>query len=57
MARFSSACKCGATIKKGERIFYYPSTKSALCPKCSEAAAADFNAASQDEAFYNGGSY
>jgi hypothetical protein len=55
MARFASTCKCGAAIKKGERIFYYPSTKSALCPKCSEAASADFNACAQDDAFYNSG--
>jgi hypothetical protein len=54
-ARFASTCKCGAAIKKDERIFYYPSTKTALCPECSEKAAADFNASVQDEAFYNGG--
>ena len=54
-AKFASVCKCGAAVKKGERIFYYPSTRSALCPKCSEAAAADFNAAAQDEAMHNGG--
>jgi hypothetical protein len=52
-ARFRSVCKCGQVIYKGDRIFYYPATKTALCPKCSEKASNEFAAAVQDEDFYN----
>ena len=52
-ARFNSKCTCGQEIKKGDRIFYYPATKTALCPKCSEKAANEFACAVQDEDFYN----
>ncbi len=52
-ARFGSVCKCGQVINKGDRIFYYPATKTALCTKCSEQASREFAAAVQDEDFYN----
>ncbi len=52
-ARFRSICKCGQVINKGDRIFYCPATKTALCPKCSEKAANEFVCAVQDEDFYN----
>ena len=33
-ARFVSVCsKCGKRIVKGERVFYYPSSRSALCSR------------------------
>lgn len=57
-ARFASSCgKCGGTITKGERIFYYPATKRALGAKCgcAEDAAGEFAAAAADEAFMSGG--
>jgi hypothetical protein len=48
-------CPCGKTIQRGERIFYYPRTKTALCRQpCGEKASAEFAAAAQDEAFYCG---
>jgi len=51
-ARFASKCrKCGAQIKRGERIFYYPIEKTAYCEKCGQAASAEFDAAAMDEAF------
>jgi hypothetical protein len=52
-ARFNSKCSCGQQINKGDRIFYYPATKTALCPKCSEKASNEFACAVQDEDFYN----
>jgi hypothetical protein len=52
-AKFASKCKCGNEIKKGERIYYYPLTRTALCPKCSEAAEREFQACKADEDFYN----
>lgn len=33
-ARFNSKCKCGATITKGDRIFYYPIGHHVLGSKC-----------------------
>ena len=30
-ARFASVCSCGKAIKKGDRIFYYPNEKKAVC--------------------------
>lgn len=51
-ARFDSRCACGAAIQKGERIFYYPNGKRALCAKCGATASAEFEGAKQDEAFY-----
>jgi len=36
-ARFPSKCpKCGKTISKGDRIAYWPATKTALCWECGE---------------------
>jgi len=59
-AKFDSKCTrtgCDATIRKGERAFYYPSSRSCYCQKddCGGQAARDFDAAKQDEAFMSGG--
>ena len=59
-AKFDSKCSrkdCGATIKKGQRAFYYPSSRSCLCQKdeCGGQASRDFESARQDEAFMSGG--
>ena len=56
-ARFSSRCKCGQPVTKGEQIFYYPNGKTVCGSRCgcAEAASADFDAHAFDEAFYNGG--
>jgi hypothetical protein len=56
-ARFNSKCPCGHDIKKGERTFYYPRTKAALCGKCGEKASAEFAAAAMDEALMTGQPY
>ncbi|MGD0261500.1 MAG: hypothetical protein ABSD29_16925 [Verrucomicrobiota bacterium] len=54
-ARFASKCPCGKTIQRGERTFYYPRTKIALCQQpCGQKASAEFAAAAQDEAFCGG---
>ena len=55
-AKFASNCsKCKATIKRGARIFYYPSSKTVLCDHddCGGAAERDFAAAMFDESAYN----
>jgi hypothetical protein len=48
-ARFTSKCSCGASIRKGDRIFYYPKSKKALCTSCGERESAKFDAARFDE--------
>jgi len=56
-AKFASGCgnsSCPNQIRKGDRIFYYPNGRKALCPACSETAGRDFDAAKQDEAFMQG---
>lgn len=48
---------CGAKLVKGERVFYYPNSKTMLCMKdgCGMKASRDFAAAAFDEAQMNGG--
>jgi hypothetical protein len=51
--------QCGTCKKRlviGERVFYYPSTKTMLCMKdpCGIQASKDFNAAAFDEAQMGG---
>ncbi len=55
-AKFKSNCKgCGATVKRGDRAFYYPSTRSIYGEACGCAAtnAADFESHAFDETQYN----
>ena len=40
-ARFHSTCPCGTRIRKGDRIFYYPNDRTALCEKCGQRGAAE----------------
>lgn len=51
-ARYPGKCEhCGATIKAGASIFYYPSSKTVLCAgeECGKQADRDTNAANHDE--------
>ena len=51
-ARFDSRCKqCGADIRKGGRLLYYPNGKAAYCEPCGEPRSREFAAAAADEAF------
>lgn len=43
-ARFASTCTCGKRIQKGDRIFYYPKTKTAVCETCGQKGARDLAA-------------
>ena len=56
-AQFPSDCagNCSQRIAKGDRIFYFPSTRSAFGERCgcAEAQSNDFNAHAADEAAYN----
>ena len=55
-ARFQSQChKCGAAIRKGENIYYYPKTKTVYCDNgCGAAAYQDFCNCVEAEDFYGG---
>jgi hypothetical protein len=57
VARFASTCPgCHAPIRKGAEIFYYPSSKHALCKAegCGGKASRDFQAAKSDDDFMLG---
>lgn len=57
-SKYGGKCsKCGKAVRKGERIFYYPNTKSVLCAgdSCGGQASRDFEAARFDESVYAGG--
>jgi hypothetical protein len=56
-ARFAGKCStkdCGARVKPGDRVFYYPSSKAIYAQTCGHADdnARDFAAASFDEEGY-----
>lgn len=53
-ARFDSTSADGQPIRKGDRIFYFPRTRSAFVGAKAEQEAASFAAAAQDEAFMSG---
>jgi DNA repair protein RadC len=55
-AKFSGSCsRCKKEIKGGDRIFYFPKTKDVFCDGdlCGTAESSSFEAAAQDEFFYN----
>ena len=53
-ARYAGTDAKGRSFKQGERVFYYPnSPKQVLSGEHAEQASRDFEAACQDEAFYN----
>lgn len=53
-ARFDSVSADGKSIRKGDRIFYFPRTKSAFVGESAEREASSFAAAASDEAFMSG---
>jgi hypothetical protein len=53
-ARFDGKAACGTEIKRGDRIWYVPSTKTVLVGPMAEQAARNFEAAVADEAQYRG---
>jgi len=52
-ARFDSKDANGAPVKKGDRIFYYPSTRTVLSGAAADRASEEFDGACQDEDFLN----
>lgn len=55
-AKYAGKAKDGTPFKKGDKVFYYPSTKTILAGDAADAAAAEFQGAVDDERFYNQGS-
>ena len=58
-ARYPGKCDaagCSDPIKKGDKIFYYPSSKKAYVGTHAEANARDFSSAAQDEDTYHNAS-
>lgn len=53
-AKFSSLCKCGNQIQKGEEILYWPSVHRAQCKTCGEPEWQRFLSEAADEDVYNG---
>lgn len=50
-ARFDGKDANGVTIRKGDAVFYYPSTKRCFAGEAAAQAARDFEAARFDEEF------
>lgn len=48
-ARYNDTAEDGTPVRKGDRVFYYPSTRKVFIGARAERAAADFEACRQDE--------
>lgn len=53
-AKFNSTDSAGRPVKKGDRIFYYPGTRTVLTGAEAEKASREFACAAADEAFASG---
>lgn len=54
-ARFASRCdQCGAEIKKGDRLYWFPRGKRGYCETHGQEHAARFEAEAFDEAMVSG---
>jgi hypothetical protein len=53
-AKFNSTDANGLPVRKGDRIFYYPASRTVLTGAAADKASAEFSAAAADEAFSNG---
>jgi hypothetical protein len=49
VAKYAGKDRNGVPFAKGDRVFYYPSTKTMLAGEAAEQAARDFEAACFDE--------
>jgi hypothetical protein len=56
-AKYAGTDAKGLAFKKGERVFYYPKTKTIYAGGNAEAASHDFQSMAADEDFMGGGSY
>jgi len=55
-SKYGGICgNCNKEIKKGDRIYYYPRTKTPFCEKCGKAEERSFISIAQDEQTYMSG--
>lgn len=54
-ARFDCVASDGTPVRKGDRIFYYPATRTVKVGQAAKDAAARFEAEKQDEDFMSRG--
>ena len=54
VARYPGRCKCGAEVKRGDRVFYWPIGKHVECSSCGAVSSERFELEAQDEAIYSG---
>ncbi len=52
-AKFDSVTKSGQKVRKGDKILYYPNTRTVVIGEEADKAWRDFLAAAQDEEAYN----
>jgi len=52
-AKYPGVDKNGKHFKKGDDVFYYPNSRTFLTGEEAKQASRDFDAAKQDEVFYN----
>lgn len=55
VAKYPGKDAKGNPVRRGDRVFYYPSTKTMLTGEDAEKASREFDAARSDEDFYNMG--
>ncbi len=44
-ARYCTTCACGMAILKGDRVLYYPQTRTVVCSQCAVKASAEISEA------------
>jgi len=55
-AKYGGLCsQCGAELHPGDRILYWPRTRTVMCEKCGESAWQRFVSEAADEEFMSGG--
>lgn len=56
-AKYAGTDINGRAFAKGERVFYYPSTRTIVSGAAAEQASREFESAAMDEAFMSGETY
>jgi hypothetical protein len=56
-AKFDSTDANGNPVKKGDKIWYYPDSRTVMTGPGAEKAAAEFEGSKQDEAFMSGNTW
>jgi hypothetical protein len=55
VSKYPGKCsQCQSAIKKSAPAYYWPSTKTVMCPSCGLPQYNEFLSTAQDEDYYNG---